>query len=46
MLYGENSEALRLIEDCLKYYMYIGNMKAVERLTELKKSIINIKRAK
>jgi hypothetical protein len=46
MLYGEGVEALRLLEDCLKYYMHVGDIKTVERLTELKKSIINTKGAK
>lgn len=36
MLYGDNSEALRLLEDCLKYYIYVGDLKAVERLIKIK----------
>lgn len=45
MLYGENPEALMLLDKCLKYYMHVGYIHEVERLTDLKKSIINTKRA-
>jgi hypothetical protein len=44
LLYREVSEALRLLEDCLKYYVYVGDMQTIARLTELKKSISNILR--